>query len=168
VRTFIKDQRGATLIEVMMAVAIIGIGLWALSAAIPLAAYGIHEGNHLSTATFLANQRLEQVRNAGWDASALCRDDLGVSASTTAAPVGSCAGGGTTFPDESPVAGQYGSYTRAVRVTSCGVGAGCNGIVDNDLRQVAVTVTYRPMTGTGLSAAGTAKASTVTMYVAKR
>ena len=41
-------------------------------------------------------------------------------------------------------------------------------VLDNGLRQVAVTVTYRPMTGMGLSAAGTAKASTVTMYVAKR
>jgi hypothetical protein len=178
VRRFIKDQQGATLMEVMIAVGIIGVGLWALSAAIPLAAYGIHEGSHLSTATFLANQRLEQVRNASWENGPPCLDKLGVSASSTAAPVGSCAGG-TTFPDENPVpdpcspaclppSGPYGGYTRTVRITSCGVGAGCNGIVDNDLRQVAVTVTYRPMTGIGLSAAGTAKASTVTMYVAKR
>jgi len=66
------------------------------------------------------------------------------------------------------VAAPYTDYTRTVRITSCGVGAGCNGIVNNDLRQVEVTVTYRPMTGIGLSAAGTAKASTVTMYVARR
>jgi hypothetical protein len=168
VRRFIKDQQGATLMEVMIAVGIIGVGLWALSAAIPLAAYGIHEGSHLSTATFLANQRLEQVRNAGWEVGPPCLDKLGVSASSTAAPVGSCAGGGTTFPDENPVAAPYTDYTRAVRITSCGVGAGCNLIVDNDLRQVDVTVTYRPMTGIGVSATGTAKASTVTMYVAKR
>jgi prepilin-type N-terminal cleavage/methylation domain-containing protein len=188
VQKLIRDQRGATLIEVLIAVGIIGVGLWALSAVIPLAAYGIHEGSHLSTATFLANQRLEQVRNARWEAGQLPQplcgvldygvDSLGVSASSTAAPVGSCVGGGTTFPDENPVVpiptpinaqlNPYAGYTRTVRITSCGVGAGCNGIVDNDLRQVAVTVTYRPMTGTGLSAAGTAKASTVTMYVARR
>jgi Tfp pilus assembly major pilin PilA len=188
VRRFIKDQQGATLMEVMIAVGIIGIGLWALSAVIPLAAYGIHEGSHLSTATFLANQRLEQVRNARWERweavlplPPLCGvldygvDNLGVSASSTAAPVGSCVGGGTTFPDESPVVpdenpvpnpNPYAGYTRTVRITSCE--AGCNGIVNNDLRQVVVTVTYRPMTGIGLSAAGTAKASTVTMYVARR
>jgi type II secretory pathway pseudopilin PulG len=177
-RKLIRDQHGATLVEVLIAVGIIGVGLWALSAAIPLAAYGIQEGNQLSTATFLANQRLEQVRSARWEAGLpplpLCgvldygTDNLGVSASSTAAPVGSCAGGGTTFPDENPVAAPYTGYTRTVRITSCGVGAGCNGIVDNDLRQVAVTVTYRPMTGIGLSAAGTAKASTVTMYVTRR
>jgi hypothetical protein len=168
VRRFIKDQQGATLMEVMIAVGIIAVGLWALSAAIPLAAYGIHEGSHLSIATFLANQRLEQVRNAGWEGGPPCLDKLGVSASSTAAPVESCGGGGTTFPDENPVAAPYTDYSRTVRVTDCGVGGGCNLIVDNDLRQVAVTVTYRPMTGMGLSAAGTAKASTVTMYVAKR
>src|SRR5262245_44377170 len=43
---------------------IIGVGLLALSSAIPLVAYGMREGNQLSTVTFLANQRLEQVRNA--------------------------------------------------------------------------------------------------------
>jgi hypothetical protein len=161
--------------EVMIAMGIIGVGLWALSAAIPLAAYGIHEGSHLSTATFLANQRLEQVRNATWEDGPPCLDKLGVSASSTAAPVESCGGGGTTFPDENPVVpvppaalNPYADYTRVVRITSCGVGAGCNLIVDNDLRQVDVTVTYRPMTGIGVSATGTAKATTVTMYVAKR
>jgi prepilin-type N-terminal cleavage/methylation domain-containing protein len=168
VRKLIRDQRGVTLIEVLIAVGIIGVGLWAISAAIPLAAYGIQEGNQLSTATFLATQRLEQVRNARWEEGPPCLDNLGVSASSTAAPVGSCAGGGTTFPDENPVAAPYIGYTRTVRIASCGVGAGCNGIVDNDLRQVAATVTYRPMTGIGLSAAGTAKPSTVTMYVARR
>jgi hypothetical protein len=154
--------------EVMIAVGIIGIGLWALSAAIPLAAYGIHEGSHLSTATFLANQRLEQVRIASWGEGPPCLDKIGVSDPITAAPVGSCAGG-VTFPDEPQVAAPYTAYARTVRITSCGVGAGCNGIVDNDLRQVEVTVTYRAMTGIGLSAAGTPpKASTVTLYVAKR
>jgi prepilin-type N-terminal cleavage/methylation domain-containing protein len=162
------NQRGMTLVEIMLAVAIIGVGLTALAAAIPLAAYGIHEGSHLSTATFLANQRLEQIRNARWEDGPPCADQLGVSATASAAPTGSCPGGGVTFPDENPVAAPYADYSRSARVTSCGVGAGCNGIVDGDLRQVTVTVTYRPMTGVGLSAAGTNKATTVSIYVAKR
>ena len=164
----IVNQRGASLVEIMMAVGIIGVGLWALSAAIPLSAYGIQEGKQLSTATFLANQRLEQIRSARWEEGPPCLDTLGVSASDTAAPVGSCTGGTTTFPDESALASPYADYARTVRITDCGVGAGCNGIVASDLRQVAVTVTYRPMTGIGVSAAGTAKATTVTMYVARR
>lgn len=168
------NQRGMTLVEIMIAVAIIGVGLTALAQVIPLAAYGIHEGSHLSTATFLANQRLEQIRNARWEVGTLpcgagaAMDQLGVSATATAAPISSCAGGAVTFPDENPVVAPYDGYSRTARVISCGVGAGCNGIVDDDLRQVTVTVTYRPMTGIGLSPAGTNKATTVSMYVAKR
>ena len=167
-RALTGDQRGATLMEVLIAMAIIAVGVWALSAAIPLAAYGIQEGNQLSTATFLVNQRLEHVRNARWEEGPPCVDALGLSASATVAPVGSCAGGAVTFADENPVLNQNGAYTRTVRIRNCDVGVGCNGIVNADLRQVVVTVTYRPMTGTGVSAAGTAKASTVTMYVARR
>ena len=156
--------------EIMTAIGILGVGLMALSAAIPLAAYGIQEGNQLSTATFLANQRLEQVRNAQWTikqppAVPPDLDNLGVSASATAAPV---SGAVTTFPDENPVAAPYTQYSRSVRISSCGVGAGCNGIVNADLRLVTVTVTYRPMTGVGMSPAGTAKPATVAMYVARR
>ena len=168
------NQRGMTLMEIMIAVAIIGVGLTALAQVIPLAAYGIHEGSHLSTATFLANQRLEHMRNARWENGTLpcgpggAVDQLGVSDPATAAPVSSCAGGGVTFPDENPLANPYDGYSRTARVISCGVGAGCNGIVDGDLRQVTVRVTYRPMTGIGLSPAGTNKATTVSMFVAKR
>ncbi len=135
----VLDERGMTLAEVLIAVAIIGVGLVALSSAIPLAAYGIQEGNQLSTATFLANQ---------------------------AAPVGD--GGVTTFPDEVPLGAPYDGYTRTVRITSCDVGLGCGGIVHADLRQVTVTVSYRPMTGIGVAPAATTKSAVVTMYVTKR
>jgi len=157
------NQRGMTIAEIVIAAAIIGIGLVALSSAIPLASYGIHEGNHLSTATFLSNERLEQVRNARWEAGPPALDNLGVSASATAAPVSA---GVTTFPDENPVAAPYTEYSRTVRVTDCG--AGCSGIASADMRQVTVTVTYRPMTGVGVSPAGTTKPAMVTMYIAKR
>jgi prepilin-type N-terminal cleavage/methylation domain-containing protein len=159
------DQRGITIVEILIAVAIIGVGLVALSSAIPIAAYGIQEGSQLSTATFLANQRLEQVRNAQWRATP-AKDTLGLSASDTTAPAGD--GGVTTFPDESPVDAPYGAYTRTVRITSCGEAPGCSGIVDAGLRQVTVTVSYRPMTGIGVAPATTAKPAIVTMYIAKR
>ena len=159
------DQRGMTLAEVIIAVGIIGVGLIALSAAIPLAAYGIQEGSQLSTATFLANQRLEQVRNATWQASPAV-DTLGISASSTSAPVGD--GGATTFVDESPMAAPYAGYTRRVRVTDCGTGLGCSTIVDSTLRQGTVTVSYRPMTGVGMAPVSTAKSAVVAMYITKR
>ena len=168
----VSDRRGMTVVEIMIAIAIIAIGLAALSSAIPIAAYGLQEGNQLSTATFLANERLEQVRNAAWRAavpppSAVpAADKLGISASSTAAPIGD--GGVTTFPDETPMAAPYTGYTRTVRITDCSVAPGCSGIVDAGLRQVTVTVRYRPMTGVGVATAATAKPAVVTMYIAKR
>jgi prepilin-type N-terminal cleavage/methylation domain-containing protein len=162
------NQRGMTLVEVLLAAALIGIGMTALASSIPIAAYGIHEGSSLSTATFLANQRLEQVRNATWQEATPCVDNVGVSASASAAPVSTCTGAAVTFPDEAALASPYAGYARTTRITSCGVGAGCNGIVDAELRQVTVTVSYRPMTGTGMSATGTAKTTTVSMYRTKR
>jgi len=165
-----SDRRGMTLIEIMLAVAIIGVGLTALMSAIPLAAYGIQEGKQLSTATFLANERLEEVRNAQWCATcgtaSAAVDKLGVSASSTSAPVGD--GGATTFADESPLADPYGGYGRTVRITDCGTAPGCDGTVYANLRQVTVTVSYSPMTGIGVAAPGTLKSAIVTMYIAER
>lgn len=190
----VTDQQGMTLAEVIIAVAILGVGLVALSSAVPLGAYGIQEGNQLSTATFLANQQMERVRNASWQAAVPpppdpptvpAVDNLGISATATAAPVGD---GGVTFPDEklvldtsgvhtatsppctvTPVSGN-GCYTRTVRIINCSVGAGCGTppIVDAGLRQVTVTVSYRPMTGVGVAPAGTTKSAVVTMYISQR
>ena len=161
------DQRGMTIVEILVAVAILGVGLVALSSAIPLAAYGIQEGNRLSTATFLANQRLEQVRNAKWTVCPAV-DNIGVSASDAVAPQSA---GVTTFPDETTLPAPYAGYGRKVRISASLGPATCPGGVltgTTGLRQVTVTVTYRPMTGIGMSAPGTAKAAVVTMYVAQR
>ncbi len=176
-RRLILDQRGMTLAEILIAVVIIGVGLVALSSAIPLAAYGIQEGKQLSTATFLANQRLEQIRNAQWTACPQL-DNLGVSASSTAAPQ---SGGVTTFPDEDSLPAPYAGYSRRVRITDSLAPATCPGDVltlsppsaghpagTTGLRQVTVTVSYRPMTGLGVAPVTTAKSAVVTMYIAQR
>jgi prepilin-type N-terminal cleavage/methylation domain-containing protein len=150
-------ERGLTLVEVIVAVAIIGVGLVALATAIPLSSYGIQEGNQLSTATFLATARLEQVKNATWTATT---DNLGVSPGPGAPPQ---SGATVTFPDETPVAAPYSQYTRTVRIVSCAAGCGVN---DADLRQVTVTVSYRPLTGVGQAPAS--KAAVVTTYIARK
>ena len=159
------DQRGMTVPEILAAVVVIMVALVALASAIPLSAYGIQEGSQLTTATFLANQRLEQVKLKQWTLKPVV-DDVGVSASATAAP--QKAGAITTFPDESPVAAPYTQFTRTVRITDCGIGAGCGGVVHAGQRQVTVTVSYRPLTGQGQAAAGTTKSAIVTLVVAKR
>jgi prepilin-type N-terminal cleavage/methylation domain-containing protein len=167
------NQRGMTIAEVLVAVAILGVALAALTGVIPAAAYGIQEGAQLSTATFLAEQRLEQVRNATWQkpqpappAAPPAVDTLGVSTSPATAPVGD--GAAVTFPDESPMGQPYGSFWRAVRIADCGAAPGCSGVVHSALRQVTVTVGYRPMTAAGPAPAGTRQTVSVTMYMAQR
>ncbi len=158
------NEDGMTLAEVLAAAAVLGIGLVALASVIPLAAYGIQEGNQLSTATFLANQRMEQARSARWTTLPPA-DDLGQSPSTSTAPQ---SGGATTFPDESPLAAPYAGYTRTVRIRDCSLAGGCSGVQDAGLRQVTVTVAYAPMTGVGQAPAGATKSAVLTMLVSKR
>ncbi len=168
-------ERGATLPEVLIAAAILAVALAALAGVIPTAAYGIQEGAQLSTATFLAEQRMEQVRNATWRkphpaapavAVVPAVDTLGLSPSRATAPVGG--DGAVTFPDETPLPAPYSDYWRAVRIAACDVPPGCGGIVDRALRQITVTVGYRPITAAGQAAAGTSKSISLTTHIGER
>jgi prepilin-type N-terminal cleavage/methylation domain-containing protein len=149
-----QSERGMTLAEVLIAAAILGLGLAALMSVVPVASYGVQDGNQTSTATFLAQQRLEQVRNALWDATSDC---VGLSPNTTAppapSPAGTCGATTVTYADEATVSG-FAQYARTVRITDCGVTA-CGSVTSSAMRLVSVTVTYRP-----LSAAGTSNSNT--------
>ena len=171
-RRLISNQRGMTLAEVLVALPIITIGLLALLSAIPLSTYAIQEGSQTSTATFLANQRLEQVRNARWMATCPATvDNLGVSASSTAAPTDGAAV--TTFADENVMAAPYAAYSRQVRITdsvaSTTVCGGTGAITGTyGLRTVTVTVSYRPLSATGTSAVSGSRSVAVNMQIAQR
>lgn len=160
-----RDRGGVTLVEVMIAVGVLGVGLSALLAAVPFATYATREGAQMSTATFLANERLEEARLARWASAPRPVDDLGVSPSAAAAPT---TAGAITFPDEAALPAPYGAYARSVRVTDCASGAGCSGIAGADLRQVTVAVTYRQMTGADGAPADAVRTATVTTFVSKR
>jgi|SRR5262245_2502340 len=181
----LSNQRGMTLAEVLVALPIITIGLLALLSAIPISTYATADGSQTSTATFLANQRLEQVRNTQWSAtcqvnpatglvipgSATVVDKVGVSASSTVAPKDPAAV--VTFADENPVAAPYTRYSRQVRITDFGVAAAptCTaaGIMSGTgVRQVTVTVTYTPLSATGSSAVSGTRPVSVTMQIAQR
>ena len=164
-RSLAHDESGMSLAEILVACVIIAIGLVGLMSAVPTASYGIQEGVQLSTATFLANQRLEQVRNATWVATP-ANDCLGISASSTAAPTSaSCNGAAvTTFLDESPMAAPYAGFTRTVRITNCAL-TSCGNVTDAELRQITVTVTYQAVTATGV---GGTKSAIVSMFMAQR
>jgi len=145
VEAMLLNERGLTLAEILVAVAIIGLGLIGLAVVIPVSSYGVQEGNQLSTATFLGEQMIERARAATWT-SAPAVDCLGVSGAGAPEPSGATCNGVTTtqFPDEATagvgVSG-YPQYTRIVRVTSC---APCAGVTSASMRLVTVTAARAP------------------------
>jgi prepilin-type N-terminal cleavage/methylation domain-containing protein len=186
----ITNERGFTLAEVLIAVAIISIGLVGLASVIPLAAFGIQQGNQFTTATFLAEQRLEQARNSPWNGALFPSplpvgwtapvDCLGTSTgnaapSTTTCNVSPCVNGVscTALPDESSgaIAG-FPGYSRTVRITDCSVAPGCgtapNIVLSADARLVTVAVTFLPITAVGDAPAGQTYTVSVDLLVARR
>ena len=171
----LRNERGLTLAEILVATVVISIGLVGLAVVIPLSSYGVHEGNAMSTATFLAEQRLEEVRNATWTTTPSANDCLGInpsgeptSTTCTRTQPSACTGGTacTTFSDESAVTG-YGGYSRNVRITDCGTTA-CAGVTNVNMRLVRVTVSYKPISGVGASASGAQKSAVLELIIARR
>lgn len=150
----LRNDRGITLAEVLIAAAILSIGLAALMAVVPVASYAVQDGSQTSTATFLAQQRLEQVRNAAWNAVSDC---IGLSPNATSppapSPAGTCGATAVTYPDEATVSG-FAQYARTVRITDCGV-TPCGTVTSPAMRLVMVTVTYRPLSAAGGSNSNT-------------
>lgn len=149
------DERGLTLAEIAVAVAVVAVGLIGVAVVVPLASRGIHDGDQVSTATFLAEQMIERARAAAWTREPAV-DCLGISAGD-AAPrpsEGTCRGSvATRFPDEPEVAGHPG-YRRTVRVSDCAAGAGCAGVAGEGLRRVTVAVSFTPLIVSGDVAPG--------------
>ena len=152
--TFLRDTRGLTLAEVLVAAAILALGLAALMSVVPVASYGIQDGNQTTTATFLGQQRLEQIRNATWDATTDC---VGLSPNATSppapSPAATCGATTVTYPDEAAVT-DFSQYARTVRITDCGV-TPCGAVTSSAMRLVTVTVTYRPISAAGGSNSNT-------------
>ena len=152
----LRDSAGMTVVEVIIALGVITVGLVALIAAMPLSTSLIGESNRKTTATFLAQQRLEQIKNAQWTAAA---DTLGGAGSNGTAAV-------AQWPDEGyntiviPMGAGNASYPRfrrQVRIRDCSVVA-CSGIPtatagSNTLREVTVTAFFLPLSGVGTALA---------------
>jgi prepilin-type N-terminal cleavage/methylation domain-containing protein len=152
--TGMAGERGVTLIEIVVAVAVIAIGLVGLTVVIPVSSAGVQEGGQLSTAAFLAEQMVERARAATWSAEPPV-DCLGVSGGD-AAPLpaeATCHGARTSsFPDEADGVQGHEGYRRTVRVAACTTASDCAGLTGDGLRRVVVTVHYSPP-GLGAGAA---------------
>ena len=119
------------LLEAIAAAGIVALGLVAFLSGLPTAATAVSEGAQLSTATFLATSRLEEVRRLAWRGVAFDR---------------------STFSDEPFLAGPYAGYSRQVRIAQCSAPPGCGSITSPRIRQITVTVGYRPVAASGLAA----------------
>jgi prepilin-type N-terminal cleavage/methylation domain-containing protein len=135
------NERGMTLVEVLVAVAVLTVGLTAIAAGMQLGTSGITQAQQETTATFLAEQRLEDVR-----AFAL----------STAAAQGYANVTAANFPAEAygTIPGGYAGYRRtttiadpsatmkvvAVRVFYRSVAVSSTGDTE---REVAVTTSLR-------------------------
>jgi Tfp pilus assembly protein PilV len=141
-----------TLVEVLAALVVIGIGIVGLVSVVPVAILSVHEGYQASTATFLAEQAMERARALPWSESPAI-DCLGLSAGDTPpVPTGATCRGATStqWLDESTGVSGHPHYRRFVRVTSC-VSEPCAGVRAASLRRVEVTVAYTPLTAAGVS-----------------
>ncbi len=147
VKNMFRDDKGMTLAEVLIAAGIVTFGLVALIGVMPLSTSQIKEASLKTTATFLAQQRLEQIKNARWSLMNP-PDTLGGGGSNGDAAV-------AEWPDEAAVA-SYPQFQRQVRIRDCSIDPGCGIPVNataSTLRQVTVTVSFSPMTGVGMFSA---------------
>lgn len=172
-----RDQAGLTLVEIIAALGITLVGLIALVAAMPLFSSHVVEAKFKTTAVFLAQHGLEQIKNARWQAQSPPAPAVPVRAAVDT--FGGAGSDGTqeiaAWPDEGyntiTINGtQYPLYRRTVRITDCSVAPGCPLPVDPNLaslRQVTVTVLFRPMTGAGTIGAAESSVQ-VTSLIAQR
>jgi Tfp pilus assembly protein PilV len=138
----LRAEQGFTLAEVLMATAMLVVGVAVVLSALMYGVAGVEGSRGTSTAVFLAEQKLEQVR-----AFVVSTDAAQGFANLTS----------SSFPAESSITG-YPNFRRTVTITA---NAGGNA----DLQLITVTVFYKPIKSTGLSAE---TSMTVNSLVARR
>ncbi len=129
-----KDEAGQTLIEILVAVALIMIGLLAVMQSFPMGVQGMDTGRRQSTAVFLAEQRLEQIK--AWASSTAAGQGFASIANGNPSAASCCqAQGYNSIPG-------YPGYRRQVNVNT---GPTAN------TKNIQVQVFYQPLTGQGFS-----------------
>jgi len=133
------EQRGFTLAEVLVACAVLAIGLVAIGAGFQQATSGVATGRGETTAVFLAEQRVEQLK-------AQAINDFTAASLNAGTTTDYCAGSGNC--QGTPVSGP--SYTRVTTITDVANAAiaGCP-VTPLSCKEVRVRVTYLPVTSSG-------------------
>ena len=127
----------------LVATALLTIGLMAIATGFQYAASGVATGGGETAAVFLAEQRIEQLRaQAMTDFSAAALE----AGTTTEYCLSGTISGGSSNCDGTPVVGP--SYRRTTTITDLGGGTGCPA-TPLWCKEVEVRVSYRPVTGAG-------------------
>lgn len=142
-----REEAGFTLAEILVACAVISVGLIAVATGFGIGVDGVEAGRQQSTALFLAEQRIEQVR-----ALALQPPLLLANVNSTNLPSPENYGYSGTLP------GAPKGYWRTTTITNNP--AGVSGA------RVDVTVYYRPVTGRGVLT--TERSVSLSIFLANR
>jgi prepilin-type N-terminal cleavage/methylation domain-containing protein len=123
----VKGRAGFTLIEVLIAIVFVSVGIVAVLSSLSVGVSGIDRGRRTTTALFLSEQRMEEIKSF-----AISQNPL--QGWTNVVPA--------TFPAEGygAIAG-YPAYRRTVTITNNPGGAA-------NTKQVEVWVFYRPISPT--------------------
>jgi prepilin-type N-terminal cleavage/methylation domain-containing protein len=138
-----SGQAGFTLAEIMVACAVISVGLIAVSTGFGFGVDGVEGGRQQSTAVFLAEQRIEQARELA------ARTPNLVDVNTTNLPATEAYG---------TITGAASTYRRTTTITANP--GGTNGV------RVDVSVFYKPVTGRGVLA--TERVVSLSIFMANR
>jgi prepilin-type N-terminal cleavage/methylation domain-containing protein len=140
-----SGEGGFTLAEILVACAIISVGLLAVATGFGVGVDGVEAGRQQSTAVFLAEQQIERAKALGMRQTGLVQLVIG-----TDLPAAEAYG---SIPNAPP------SYRRTTAITPA-VAGGFNG------KQVDVVVFYRPVTGRGVLT--TERSVSLSIYLASR
>jgi prepilin-type N-terminal cleavage/methylation domain-containing protein len=140
-----SGQGGFTLAEILVACAIISVGIMAVAAGFGMGVDGVEAGRQQSTAVFLAEQQIERAKALGMRQTGLVQLVIG-----TELPASEAYG---SIPNAPP------SYRRTTVITPVLAGV-FNG------KQVDVVVFYRPVTGRGVLT--TERSVSLSIYLASR
>ena len=133
-----RGARGFTLAEVLVATAILTIGLVAIATGFQYATSGVATGRGETTAVFLAEQRVEQLK-------ALAMTNFTSATLNAGTTTEYCQPTGATNCQGTPTTG---SYTRTTTIADIVAGTGCPA-TPLSCKQVRVQVAYRPVTSSG-------------------
>jgi prepilin-type N-terminal cleavage/methylation domain-containing protein len=155
-----SGQRGFTLAEVLVAVFVILVGLVAIATGFQYATSGVATGRGETMATFLAQQRIEQLKTVAMTNYDPPYPGVSLAAGTTTEYCQTSNIGVTSANCQSTAISGTTSYTRVTTITDNPGGTGCTGAAPLLCKRIRVSVTYRPVT----SAGDVSQARTVDLY----